>query len=250
MTTEYPAEVVFVRTASPLEAYDRSTCQRFGIPFVAEAGADSWRLMRSAAGTLGLWAPQALGGMSVLCEHRTGDLARRLRSLRRNQPLGRAFGLHRRTDPLRVVDATAGFGRDSIQLARLGCDVLAIERIPALALWIEEAAGQVDAEIEVCLGDAAAILERLPAPWQQPDAVYLDPMFAAPGSAQVKKDMQVCRLLAGPLSDTASVFAAACRVAKERVVVKRHPHEAPIRPDPSHSISGERIRFDVYLQPT
>jgi 16S rRNA (guanine1516-N2)-methyltransferase len=72
-------------------------------------------------------------------------------------------------------------------------------------------------------------------------------MFAAGGKAQVKKDMQVCRLLAGAPEDPAPLLAAARATATDRVVVKRHHGEAPIAPDVAFTVPGERVRFDVYL---
>ncbi len=49
----------------------------------------------------------------------------------RDQPLARAIGISQ--GRLRVVDATAGFGRDAFVLAALGCQVRALEREPILA---------------------------------------------------------------------------------------------------------------------
>ena len=77
--------------------------------------------------------------------------------------------------------------------------------------------------------------------------VYLDPMFAERGRAQVKKEMQICRMLAGPVADPAALFGAAAAVATERVVVKRHPHHEPLAVEPSFTVTGGRVRFDVYL---
>lgn len=101
--------------------------------------------------------------------------------------------------------------------------------------------------LEVVAADAVAWLDALP-PEQAPAVVYLDPMFAEGGRAQVKKDMQVCRALAGPPADGEALFAAARRAARERVVVKRHPGAPPLAPGVSFAVGGERIRFDVYLR--
>jgi hypothetical protein len=79
------------------------------------------------------------------------------------------------------------------------------------------------------------------------DVVYLDPMFPAAGRAQVKKEMQACRMLAGPPGSTQTLLHRARRAARDRVVVKRHPHEAPLAGAPSFTVAGERVRFDVYL---
>ncbi len=68
--------------------------------------------------------------------------------------------------------------------------------------------------------------------------------------AQVKKESQALRALAGPPTDTTALFAAAQAAALERVVCKRHPDAPPIGGKPSFAIEGERVRFDVYLTGT
>jgi 16S rRNA (guanine1516-N2)-methyltransferase len=63
----------------------------------------------------------------------------------------------------------------------------------------------------------------------------------------VKKDMQICRLLAGPAEAPEPLLAAARAAARERVVVKRHHGAAELAPGVSFAVPGEKIRFDVYL---
>ncbi len=152
--------------------------------------------------------------------------------------------------PPTVVDATAGLCRDAMVLAHLGCQVTAIERLPALAMLAGNAianAGLAD-RLRILAADAVVWLRALP-PDQAPAVVYLDPMFAEEGRAQVKKDMQVCRALAGPPDPPEALFAAARAVARERVVVKRHPNLPPLAEGVSFTVGGERVRFDVYLRP-
>src|SRR5690606_39273513 len=74
--------------------------------------------------------------------------------------LWRAIGVGRVRS---VVDATAGLGRDSVALAALGLDVVAIERAPLLvALW-EDAArrGRLPRGLRFVAGDAVEILRQL-----------------------------------------------------------------------------------------
>ncbi|MBL8735324.1 MAG: class I SAM-dependent methyltransferase [Planctomycetes bacterium] len=180
---------------------------------------------------------------------RSSGLLRRLRTARRTDPLARAFGLHRRQEALHLVDATAGLARDTLMLAQLGCRIDAVERVPALAFVAHLLAREtgLDRLVTVHAGDAVAWLEGRDED-RRPDAVYLDPMFEEPGKAQVKKDMQVCRLLAGPADgDPARLLAVARAVARERVVVKRHHGAAPLGAGVAFEVPGERIRFDVYL---
>lgn len=195
-----------------------------------------------------LCGPAGRDRLTVDLNLANGPLARRVRSARRDEPLPRALGLHRRADAPTVFDATAGLCRDAMVLAHLGCRVLAMERVPALALLAHDAiAGTwLAARLTVRAGDSLAHL-RAAAGTSRPAVVYLDPMFETQGSSQVKKEMQACRLLAGPPDPGDELLEAALAAATERVVVKREPRAAPLRPDPSFAVPGERVRFDVYL---
>jgi 16S rRNA (guanine1516-N2)-methyltransferase len=240
---------VEVTLAPPADGSDLELAARFGITIAPTRDPSAWQLVRQADVIL-LCAPDANGSMVLELSATRGPLARRLRSARRSDPLPRAIGLPRRHTPPFVLDATAGLCRDAMVLAQLGCRVLAIEQLPALAMLAcaAVAASPLAERLEVVCADAVALLGDVPEAGA-PDVVYLDPMFDAPGRAQVKKEMQICRALAGPADDTVQLFAAARRVARERVVVKRHQHLAPLGADVSFTVQGERVRFDVYLTP-
>lgn len=203
-----------------------------------------WQIVREAA-RLTLRAPD---GSALAIDLQQGALARRLRAARRDDPLPRACGLHRRPRPPTVLDATAGLGRDAMVLAHLGCRVTALERVPALALLVGEAvaASWLAERLNIVGADA---LSWLATAVERHDVVCLDPMFEARGTAQVKQEMQICRQLAGEPDDPGALFAAARRHARERVVVKRSASAPPLWPAPSFAIAGERVRFDVYLTP-
>jgi 16S rRNA (guanine1516-N2)-methyltransferase len=230
-------------------AADRSACRRFGVTLATAPSATAWQVERGGDGRLQLRAPQALGSQVLRIEPDRGELLRRLRTARASQPLPRAIGL--RAGRPRIIDATTGLGRDAMVLASLGCEVTAIEQIPALALLLADAvlATAFAARLHVVSGDARAVLASLPEN-RRPDVVYLDPMFTAIGKAQVKKDLQILRaLVADDAAATAELFATARRTARQRVVVKRHPDLAPLGGSPSFTVASERIRFDVYLTP-
>lgn len=217
---------------------------RFGVSLAKTRDSDHWQLVRQGV-TLSLVAPAADGGYEVRADVAEPAMARRIRTARRTDPLPRAVGLNRRP-ALRIVDATAGLGRDALVLASLGADVVAVERIPALCLLLASASAAAGLEVAVVAADATRWLADLD-PTDRPDVVYLDPMFAAAGKAQVKKAMQACRALAGAPMDTAALLQAARAAARDRVVVKRHPHHPPLADDASHQVRADRIRFDVYL---
>jgi 16S rRNA (guanine1516-N2)-methyltransferase len=100
--------------------------------------------------------------------------------------------------------------------------------------------------LPVC-GDACEVLRTL-GPDERPDVVYLDPMFPERAkSAASKKEMQVCRALAGDDSDAQELFAIAMRSARYRVVVKRWLLADPLGGPPSHQYPGQSTRYDVYV---
>ena len=68
-------------------------------------------------------------------------------------------------------------------------------------------------------------------------------MFSEQGKAQVKKEMQACRALAGPAENAHQLLAAARAAARDRVVVKRHPHHSPLAEDASFEVHGDRFRL-------
>lgn len=175
----------------------------------------------------------------------------------RGQALPRAAGFSRGRTP-RVVDATAGLGRDAFLLASLGAEVVLIERAPAVAgllaaaLERARAAGPPYAEIigrmRLVEGDARDLLAGL-----APEVVLVDPMHPARGnSALVKKEMRLLRGLVGDDADAAELVQAALASASNRVVLKWPLQAAPlagIRP-PSHTIAGRSTRYDVFLSET
>jgi 16S rRNA (guanine1516-N2)-methyltransferase len=246
---EGPADSVEVVFVTPCSDADAQRCTRFHVRMADEAPRSAWTIQREDDGTLSLSTPANAQRLSVQIDFDDGDLGRRLQTASKQQPIARAVSLHRRDTPPSVFDATAGLGRDAMLLAHLGCNVTACERIAPLALLLDEAAERAPFadRISVRHADAAIVLDDLGA--DSVDVVLLDPMFPTQGRAQVKKEMQVCRLLAGQPGSQDVLVHRAFLAARERVVVKRHPHEQPLAGAPSFSIDGERVRFDVYLKP-
>lgn len=172
----------------------------------------------------------------------------------KNQPLAKAIGLKKVASP-RVIDTTAGYGRDAFVLASLGCSVTLLERHPIMACLLQDAIirGQETAHVaEICQRmtliqcDAC---DYLSATTIQADAVYLDPMYPSRNkSALVKKEMQLLHQMVGPDTDSEQLFAAARASNTKRVVVKR-PKSAPelANISPSSSIMSKNTRYDLYL---
>ena len=162
----------------------------------------------------------------------------------------------RSKEPLSVIDATAGLGRDSFILAAAGFAVRSIERHPAIAclLWdgLDRAKlsleGEVVADrISLHWGVAHTILSDLPEP-ERPDVVYMDPMFPErTKQALVKKEMRLFRDVVGDDLDGEALLEVAMTTARKRVVVKRpRKAEAVAGRKPGYQLLGKSSRFDVY----
>lgn len=170
-------------------------------------------------------------------------------------PLARALGVHKGIR--KIVDATAGLGRDAFQLAAIGCTVTALERCRVLAMMLKHAHARAldrgNAEVRAVLdrlvfahADAGKFLRNLDKS-QRPEAIYLDPMFPLrSATALTKKEMRIVRDLVGDDGDATNLLETARRVATQRVVVKRHPHTDPLAPDLITSHGGTRVRYDLY----
>lgn len=162
----------------------------------------------------------------------------------------------RSKDPLRVMDATAGLGRDSFILAAAGFAVTAIERHPAIACLLADGLDRARYSPE-----GAAVAERIQLQWgvahsilaqleesERPDVVYLDPMFPERTKhALVKKEMRLFRDVVGDDMDADALMEIALEVARKRVVVKR-PRKADsvAGRKPGYQLLGKSSRFDVY----
>jgi 16S rRNA (guanine1516-N2)-methyltransferase len=172
--------------------------------------------------------------------------------LGRNHIFRRALGI--KDEPLHLIDATAGFGQDSLLAASLGCKVTAVERSKAVAALLKdgiERATREDvqlrlklAKVEIVNADAVEYLTG-----KTPDVVYIDPMFEKPKkSAKSPKEMQLLQeLLESAPGEEIRLFEAAMTAARARVVIKR-PLKARAHKTPSHSFKGQSIRYDVYVK--
>jgi 16S rRNA (guanine1516-N2)-methyltransferase len=191
----------------------------------------------------------------LLCDFVGGAFGHRLRAgVGRSQPLPRAVGLRPGRRP-RIVDATAGLGRDAFLLAALGLEVTLIERSPEIHAALADglaraaAAGPPHADIvgrmTLVHGDARSHLAHL-----SPDVVVVDPMHPPRRSAAlVKKAMRDVRSLVGADDDAADLVAVALTAATNRVVLKWPLHGAPLEGlrKPDHSILTKTLRYDVFL---
>lgn len=174
------------------------------------------------------------------------------------ESVARACGVRKGATP-RVLDATAGLGRDSWILASLGASVEMLERAPVVHALLADGLRRAHLDPELLataqrmslLADSAhqVLMSKLHLPAEaRPEVVYLDPMFPhRDKSAKVKKDMWAFRHLVGSDSDADALLDMARAVASKRVVVKR-PRIAPdLNNEPPHQrLLGQSSRFDLY----
>lgn len=184
-----------------------------------------------------------------------GAVGHRLRSgAGRGQALPKAAGFSKGRTP-RVVDATAGLGRDAFLLASLGAEVTLIERSAEMYAHLAEgierakAEGGVYAEIASRMtllhGDSRELLRTL-----DPEVVVVDPMHPPRHStALVKKEMRVLREVVGSDPDQMELMEIALASASKRVVLKWPIRAAPMAGirAPSHQIAGKNTRYDVFM---
>jgi len=173
---------------------------------------------------------------------------------RKKDPLAKAIGLHQKTD-LKVLDMTAGLGKDALWLAHCGATVTLVERHPVLAHLLEEAIQalaqdphwQASAKrMHVINACAENVLQNT-----QPetyDVAYYDPMFEPrKKSALVKKDMQILQALHGDeMPDPGVIVIAQTKVPK--VVVKRGQNDKFLCEGWHHQRYTQTTRFYVYIK--
>ncbi len=208
---------------------------------VLELSAEGWILHAPRVGGLG----------QLRLDYSHGRTAWRLRQAGRKSPLARAVGI-KPGQQLKVIDATAGLGRDGAILATLGCQVTMMERHPVMALLLDDALkrsghAEFSQRIHVIHQQSERYLEQMVEP---ADVVYLDPMYPhRQKSALVKQEMRILRALVGADHDAGKLLAAALTCPVPRVVIKR-PRVTPplLGSSPSFSIKSPNTRYDIYLQ--
>ncbi len=177
----------------------------------------------------------------------------------KGQMIAKAVGIKAGVYP-RVLDATAGLGKDSFVLATLGCHVTMMERSPIVHCLLnnglerarefavqDRELGAVMSRMQLVQQDSRAYLQTLAAD-QYPDVIYLDPMFPERNkTADVKKDMAAFHSLVGKDEDADALLPLALAHANYRVVVKR-PRKAPLLNNqaPSYQLEGKSSRYDIY----
>ena len=165
-----------------------------------------------------------------------------------------------------AIDATAGFGEDSLLLAAAGFTVDLYEQDCVIAALLKDALDRAAddpalatavARMRLHAGeDSIAGLRHTAELFGQgelatPDVVYLDPMFPErTKSAAVKKKFQLLHHLEQPCADEEMLVEAALAVRPRKVVIKR-PVKGPLLAGvkPSYQLAGKAVRYDVLVPP-
>ena len=157
--------------------------------------------------------------------------------------------------PQTIVDATAGFGDDSLILAAAGFQVRMYEFDEVIAALLSDAMDRAReipelkatvARMELVCGDSVEGMKNLD---YKPDIVLLDPMFPArQKSALIKKKFQLIQQLESPCSTEVELLDAAIAADPKRIVIKR-PLKGPYLAErkPSYSLDGKAIRYDCFV---
>ena len=158
-----------------------------------------------------------------------------------------------------IIDATGGWGGDSLLMSLQGYDVVLIERIPIMATLLTDAFDRLSSYLadspwvnenqfvvpKVICGNALPVLQQN---HLNADCIYLDPMFPPKRkkSAATNKQMQLLQWLAGA-DDDASELAAYAAANYIRLVVKRPDYAEPLLLNPTVQFSSKLVHYDVYL---
>ena len=177
-----------------------------------------------------------------------------------------------------VIDATAGFGHDSLILASTGAQVTMLEQQPLMALLLLAEQRRMSefpnwqklmSRLQIINTNARSYFKNLQTGFiadnsKIVDVVYLDPMFPEDSyqdsktgkGAKVGKHMQALhQLVCPPTSDeerellqSAQAVVSQNGQKQGRVIVKR-PQFAPLlaHQQPSESWHNEAVRFDGYF---
>ncbi len=246
-------KVAVTYTVESLKSQAESLAQQLKLSIVSIDDTDHPALLVLTEARLELHStgPKAPG--PIYTDFLGGALAhRRLFGGGRGQLIARAVGLKKNPHP-RLIDLSAGLGRDAFILATLGCDVMMIERNPVVAALLsdgltraKEAKWFEEIKLRLIVDDAQSYLNNLAV---YPDIIYFDPMYPArTKTALVKKEMRILRKIVGSDEDAPEILALAIEKTKDRVVVKRPHHAEKISgPEPDLAFEGKSSRFDVYF---
>ena len=188
--------------------------------------------------------------------------ARRLRSF--PAPKQGAFNQALGKKSKRILDLSGGFGGDSLLMSLQGYQVTVVERIPLMAVLIEEAferlaqqdwpgreqwhlptvINQQAQQVISGFDDAASEYRGN----SLVDCAYFDPMFPSKPrrSAASNKYMQFLQKFAGQDDDAAELAQSVINAQLPRLCIKRPNYADPLIVAPNIQFSSKLVHYDVY----
>lgn len=181
----------------------------------------------------------------------SGEFQQRLKTLSKTQPLFKAMALEKGE---RVLDATAGLGKDALSFCHYGAEVTAVEENPLVFALLEDGLRRAllnpqfhkkySDKIKLVHGSSLDFMKNIS---EKPHSIYLDPMYPhEEKSAKPKKEMAFLRDILSETQNIEELLETALQTALKRVVLKR-PLSSPFLLKPSHSFESKMVRFDMYL---
>ena len=173
------------------------------------------------------------------------------RPLSFKQPLMKAIGF--KGLPLRVLDLTAGWGKEAFLIAQKGCFVKALESNPLVFYFVQESFiwhqslkdfKKKDLSLDFILDNSLNYLNTLTKE-ALPEVIFIDPMFGEEKKSLSQKSMRILKQLVGNTKQQKLLFNLALKKAKKRVVVKRHRLEQPFK-TPIFTFKGRSICYDIF----
>ncbi len=220
------------------------------LPCVTTFSSTDTHVLEFKNGHLQLRSLKKQASLTVFVDFLQGALAHRAsKSSAHSEMLARAVNVKKYT---KVLDATAGLGRDAFILAHLGCHVTLLESSPVVAALLQDGLKRAQGLPSI---ERMILFETDSIPYMQAhseafDVVYLDPMFPTKSkTALVKKEMQLLHDVVSTSYDGNALFQAAWACAKHRVVVKRpRLSQCLVTKAPHFTYEGRSSRFDIYLK--
>jgi 16S rRNA (guanine1516-N2)-methyltransferase len=182
-----------------------------------------------------------------------GEIWRRVQKLDlKHEMLYKAIGIKSGHLPT-VIDATAGWGRDSMIIAAFGCTVVMLEKNSSVADKLQYALNQaIKNDLLRPIVNRMSLHNKCAIQFfidntVVADVIYCDPMFTNKRSALPKKELQVLQDLVGSQDNPKTLVEKAILSAKNRVVVKRSKATPPYVDNPSFTLKARSHHFDIYL---
>ncbi len=155
---------------------------------------------------------------------------------------------------MRILDISAGFGRDAFMLAQSGADILMLERHEIVSRLLEDGLRRLkdmhsELKLALLVTDSYTYLQQLDIN-EYPDLIYYDPMHPErKKSSKVKKDLQILQNLVSADDNKEALARLARSKCRKKLVIKWPRKSAPLLASPTYSIGDKHkatVRFDVY----